>query len=195
MLTVITPEIMEHLKIKYGSGKLRTVTNLYGSNIPEKYWFEKFDDKDLLDTTINDLKKGKDFFICCNDLYKANFFIADLLKELISSGKDVYRFNFSELISKYMDKGFSFNMEKYISDNLLTDVIAISDIIPGKYYQQYSHILENIITNTINSRMQKNIIIHIKKYDDMNQQSYISNYGEFMKELLFSERFAAVTEL
>jgi hypothetical protein len=184
------------LKEKYGIQKLNKVANLFGANIPERYWFNEYDEYENHITDVMDgLKNGKDFFIACNDIYVSNLFVATILKKFINQGVDCIRYNYSEIISKFSDKIGLFNLDSFMNDVNDSGYIAITDVMVGKYYTNTSHHFENILTNIINSRIEKRLIIVVNELSKIEKSIYREHYGDLVCNLMFSEKFEIISNI
>jgi len=197
IIKVVSEDIVKKLRSNHGVENLRNVVKYYGANIPEKYWFKDFD-KETIEDCLEIIKENKNLFIVGSDLSITNLFISNLLRNILNSGKDCYRFNYAELISEYTDKFSVFNLSSFLDDIKFMNVIAIMNIFPNKFYEQTKHHFENILMSLMNSRLNKTVIINVAKFntDDFNKEFYQLQYGsEILGGMMFNKEDSSVIEL
>jgi hypothetical protein len=197
IIKVVSEDIVKKLRSNHGVENLRNVVKYYGANIPEKYWFKDFD-KETIEDCLEIIKENKNLFIVGSDLSITNLFISNLLRNILNSGKDCYRFNYAELISEYTDKFSVFNLSSFLDDIKFMNIIAIMNIFPNKFYEQTKHHFENILMSLMNSRLNKTVIINVAKFntDDFNKEFYQLQYGsEILGGMMFNKEDSSVIEL
>ena len=170
-------KLIARLRDTYGIGNLKQILRYYSIGIPEKFWLDNLEfSKEV------DLKKfyetGKGVCVIDSNLATQKRMLAVLMKhgDLIGfSG--VYK-DFSELLGESMDFTNKVHPGRLIKQYSDFDVICISSIRYGKFYDESEEAFLAFLTYLLNARTKKLVLLGLETNEIEKQ------YGKDLKQLI-----------
>ena len=171
------PKTIVRFRETYGDGKLRQVLRYYSIGIPEKFWFDDFKIAEQLDLKAL-YEAGKGMCVIDSSSAKQHRVLAALMKNDVLIGfSGVYK-DFFVLLGESMGYNAKVHPGRLIQQCSEFDVICISNIQYGKFYDESEEAFISFLIYLLNARTKKLVLLGLETSEIEKQ------YGKDLKQLI-----------
>ena len=185
----VPSDILEKLKNKYKINNLRKVAELYGTAIPEKYWFTTPtpSQQKIINHIFTIIENKQPLILFVDNAEKGNVIGCEFLK-MYKKLKHSRLLDFMFITNKMVDKFGQINLD-LLSELENEELIIISNVKSyGNFYiQKIYPVFASFVDGLLNGIMQKQIILIIEytgEIDDVDK-SFGNEFVRTMNEFQF----------
>ena len=170
----VPSDILEKLKNKYKINNLRKVAELYGTGIPEKYWFTKPtpNQQKIINHIFSIIENKQPLILFVDSAERGSVIGCEFLK-IYGKLKHSRLLDFMFVTNKMVDRFGQINLD-LLNELENEDLIIVSNIKSyGNFYiQKIYPVFASFVDGLLNSIMQKQIILIIEysgEIDDVDK--------------------------